>query len=409
MGLLGSIGQKLISFDQSRQPRPQRKALYLICEPGWPNYGDELIAREWLRYISSIDPDLPVILDCNRPGSAAAILYGIHKNLVCVDTIARLTFENEFVKGNHNLESVSEIAFAVRRALDWQGGNPHYASGVKLLEDAIAGVHYLGGGYLNGTWKPNLARLELGRWATDHGIPAIATGLGLMPLSKDDLSYANAAFESFDYVGVRDADTYDALNGVRNLYLDVDDCFVNGLEDCIQIDASELLPEYMVCVQHEFCCDSSLVFDAVDRALKAWGVKPGIDLVGVVECNPIIDRYIYDYLIGRGYSLRFYSTLELLSEGLPVRRDQKWISSRYHPHLVASSFGCSGAFINVDEEYYPIKQNAVLRMGSRWNQISLESIPEAPGFGFEDLDSRDRYRDRIRSSVSDFYKRILDC
>ena len=80
MGILGSIGQKLISFDHSRHPQPRRKALYLICEPGWPNYGDELIAREWLRYISSIDPDLPVILDCNRPGSAAAILYGIHKN-----------------------------------------------------------------------------------------------------------------------------------------------------------------------------------------------------------------------------------------------------------------------------------------------------------------------------------------
>lgn len=49
MGLLGSTGQKLISFDQSRQPRPQRKALYLICEPGWPNYGDELIARDRAR------------------------------------------------------------------------------------------------------------------------------------------------------------------------------------------------------------------------------------------------------------------------------------------------------------------------------------------------------------------------
>lgn len=252
----------------------------MICEPGWPNYGDELIAREWLRYISSIDPDLPVILDCNRPGSAAAILYGIHRNFVCADTIARLAFENEFVKGDHALESVSEIASAVRRALDWQGGNPHYASGVKLLEDTIAGVHYLGGGYLNGTWKPYLARLELGRWATDHGIPAVATGLGLMPLSKDDSSYVNAAFENFDYVGVRDANTYDALNGVRNLHLDVDDCFVNGLEDCIRTDASESLPEYMVCVQHEFCCDSRLVFDAVDRTLKKWG---GLSLISILS------------------------------------------------------------------------------------------------------------------------------
>ena len=143
--------------------------------------------------------------------------------------------------------------------------------------------------------------------------------------------------------------------------------------------------------------------------LKSGGVKPNIDLVGVVECDPIIDRYIYDFLIDRGYSLRFYSALELLSKGLPVRCDQKWICSRYHPHLIASSFGCSGAFINVDEEYYPIKQNAVLRMGSRWNQITLESIPETPGAGFANLGCRYKYRDRIRSSVSDFYERFLDC
>lgn len=406
MGVLGSFGEKLISFDQSRHPQPRRKALYLVCEPGWPNYGDELIAREWLRYISSIDSDLPVILDCNRPGSAAAILYGVHRNLVCVDTIARLTFENEFVKGEHALESVSEIASAVRQALDWQGGNPRYASGVKLLEDTIAGVHYLGGGYLNGTWKPNLARLELGRWATDHGIPVIATGLGLMPLSKEDLSYVTAAVADFDYVGVRDIDTFNALGGVRGLHLDADDCFINGLENCIQSDEGQTLPEFMVCVQHEFRCDSSLVFDAVDRTLKKWGVNPGIDLVGVVECNPIIDRYIYDYLIDRGYRLEFYPTLDLLTNGLPIRYGQKWICSRYHPHLIASSFGCSGAFLNVDKDYYPIKQNAVLRMGSRWSHISLEDIPEYPGFGFEELDMRYRYRDQIRNGVSDFYNHL---
>ena len=407
MGICGSIGKKLILIDQSRHPLSRRKVLYMICEPGWPNYGDELIAREWLRYITSIDPELPVILDCNRPGSAAAILYGLHKNLVCVDTIARLAFENEFVKGDHLRESVSEIASAVRRALDWTDGNPRYASGVKLLEDNIAAIHYLGGGYMNGTWKPNLARLELGLWAKKHGIPVIATGLGLMPLSKEDLSYVVATVEDFDYVGVRDIDTYKALEGVQNLHLDPDDCFVNGLESCICSAGESLLPEYMVCIQNEFSCDSYYVFDLVERTLKKWGVNSNADYVGVVECNPIVDRSIYDFLLQRKYKLRFYPTLELLSNGLPIRSGQKWICSRYHPHLIASSFGCSGAFLNVDDQYYPVKQRAVLRMGSRWNHISLDDIPETPGLGFKCPGCRYKYRDQIRNSVADFYGRLV--
>lgn len=101
MGICASLGERLISFDKEQAGavypdgvwEKNRKAVYLVCEPGYPNYGDELIASEWLRYIDELDPDLPVIVDCSRPGQATSILHGIHKNLICTDTISRLVFE----------------------------------------------------------------------------------------------------------------------------------------------------------------------------------------------------------------------------------------------------------------------------------------------------------------------------
>lgn len=50
------------------------RVFYLIAEPGYPNYGDELIAGEWLSLLGKYYPETPVVVDCARPGPAAVIL-----------------------------------------------------------------------------------------------------------------------------------------------------------------------------------------------------------------------------------------------------------------------------------------------------------------------------------------------
>lgn len=52
------------------------KCHYLIGEAGYPNYGDELIAREWVKYLAQVDPEVPVVLDCLCAGPAAGNLLG---------------------------------------------------------------------------------------------------------------------------------------------------------------------------------------------------------------------------------------------------------------------------------------------------------------------------------------------
>ena len=417
MGICASLGERLISFDKEQAGavypdgvwEKNRKAVYLVCEPGYPNYGDELIAREWLRYIDELDPDLPVIVDCSRPGPATSILHGIHKNLICTDTISRLVFEPHLISVAY--DAVMPIAEAVSDALNWKDGNPRYASGIRLIEDHVCAIHYLGGGYMNGMWKQNLARLELGRWAAAaRGIPVIATGLGLMPLDDEDKEYVRSSTSGFEFVGLRDESSFEVMGGVGNAYLMPDDCFINALDGCIRkpnLKTGETFPEFIVCVQSEFGSDSKRMFDTVTGALDTWDASKDNGSVGVIECNPVCDRQIYDYLVEKGYHPRFFSTLELLEKGLPIAENQKWISSRYHPHLIASSFGCSGCFLLTDERYYSVKQEAVHRMGSNWKLIALGNIPDTPGSGFADTLARERYSVEIRSAVDPFYDKII--
>ena len=96
-----------------------------------------------------------------------------------------------------------------------------------------------------------------------------------------------------------------------------------------------------------------------------------------MECNPRIDYPVLPYLSEHGYSnLRFFPIIDILEKGFPARAGQRWLSTRYHPHILAAAKGCSGSFISVDSGYYDVKHDAVIRMGSRWTQNLLgQPIP----------------------------------
>lgn len=388
--------------DAPTEPLPEpAKALYLIAEPGYPNFGDELIARQWLRYLAQRYPDREVIVDCARPGPAAMILRGAHPRAVFTDTMFRLSVDNPF-PGNG---PINDIAGFVSAALDDEGLAPQYATGIRVLQHDVQSIHVLGGGYMRGDWTCNLSRLTIGPWARRRGIPVIATGIGLMPISGDSLAFARSAVADFTGFTVRDEQTENVLNdgrAERSVTLAPDDCFVNGLEDCYM--APEELPDTMLCIQSDFVEDRAALHAYVVSILDSWEVGKH-DPIGVVECNPLIDRPIFDYLVAAGYDhVRFFSTAEILERGFPARPGQRWLSTRYHPHVLAAAIGCAGSFITVDPQYYGVKHSAVLRMGSHWTAAAIgKPVPE-PGEGFADTDLRFVYSRQIRESVSSIYE-----
>lgn len=401
--LLGTLRRTFRSGHDGRSDEPQPpaeppKAFYLVGEPGYPNYGDELIAGEWLKFLAARYPDTPVVLDCARPGPAAVILRDRHPHAVFTDTLRRLATENPFPYDG----PIDDIAGFVARALRDDGVAPNYACGIRLLQHDVQSVHVLGGGYMRGDWTCNLSRLSIGPWAREQGIPAVGTGIGLMPISGDSLDYARRCVAAFRSFTVRDAATYDALRADKDAAavtgLAPDDCFINGLDGCYM--PPEGLPDTMLCVQSDFVDDPAALYARVERTLERWNVGKDAG-IGVVECNPRIDAPIFPYLRDRGYAnLRFFPTVELLERGFPARPGQRWISTRYHPHILAAAAGCSGSYLSVGPDYYGVKHGAVLRMGSRWTQIAMTGESPMPGEGFADQGIVQRYRDDIRRSVN---------
>lgn len=381
------------------------KAFYLIAEPGYPNYGDELIAGEWLTLLGKYYPEIPVVLDCARPGPAAVILKDKHPHAIFTDTLRRLGTENPFPYDG----PIDDIAHFVSEALNDDGIAPNYASGIRLLQHGVRSIHMLGGGYMRGDWTCNLSRLAVGPWAHSRNIPVAATGLGLMPITGSSLRFAQQSAKAFDAFTVRDVPTQVALQGdsaddaADTVKVAPDDCFVNGLSDCYA--SPEGLPDVMVCVQSDFVEEAAALFDQVRRTLEVWGVNKG-DAVGVVECNPRIDYPILPYLEANGYSnLRFFPVIDLLEKGFPARAGQRWLSTRYHPHILAAAKGCSGSFISVDSSYYDVKHDAVLRMGSHWTRNTIGEAVPSPGQGF-DGGLVEKYSHEIRQNVCTLYPRI---
>lgn len=395
---LDGASRRLDSLSSLMTSSGRGDAFYLVAESGFPNYGDELIAREWLRYLARIRPDVPVFLDCACAGNAAQILWGVHPRLTVVDTVSMCGRDAESRLGMEGL--VEDMGDEVLRALELRGDS-RYAVAACNIAESVRSVHYLGGGYLNGMWKGNLARLALAVWARGRGVPVLMTGTGLEPLEDSDVGYVRGAVAGCLAVGVRDEVSYGYLSGLPNCSLTPDDCFVNGLDGCLVAD-ERALPATMLCVQADLVDDVASLYAHVERTLEAWGVRKD-EAVGVVECNPRFDRGIYDYLNERGWRLEFFPTLFLLREGFPARAGQRWLSTRYHPHLIASSLGCSGSYISVSEDYYDAKHEAALRMGSRWTRSVVGQEPPAYGEGFADPDARYAYRDEIRRFASVLY------
>lgn len=387
--------------DDAMPPAEPPKAFYLVGEPGYPNFGDELIAGEWLKFLAARYPDVPVVLDCARPGPAAVILRDKHPHVTFTDTLRRLATENPFPYDG----PIDDISGFVSAALHDDGVAPNYACGIRLLHRGVQAVHMIGGGYMRGDWTSNLSRLSIGPWAREQGIPAVGTGIGLMPISGESLRYAQRCVAAFQSFTVRDVATYNALRADDNAAavtgLAPDDCFVNGLEGCYM--PAEGLPDTMLCIQSDFVSDQSALYARVEQALGHWGVGKD-DGIGIVECNPRIDAPIFQYLQNHGYTgLRFFPTVELLERGFPARGGQRWISTRYHPHILAAAAGCAGSYISVSPDYYDVKHEAVLRMGSHWTRIAMNAEIPAAGGGFTDPGIVQRYRDDIRRSVDGIY------
>jgi len=218
----------------------------------------------------------------------------------------------------------------------------------------------------------------------------------------------SARVERFDVVDLRDEASARILFGPGQAatHTSHDDAFL-ALRDGADrfTDHGGPPPEYMVCVQPDAgeVSKSTLAARVLDT-LRAWQARP--DQVGIVEGIPGFDREVYALIEHELPGARFYPFSAVWADGLPLAAHQKWISTRFHLHLLAAAAGAGGVAISVHSRYYATKHQSLIDLGSGWTltdptEDSAPPPPPKPG-GFSARSLR-RYADRKAELARSIY------
>ena len=343
------------------------ETIYLVAPAGHPNFGDEFIVSAWLRELYRRRPHARVILDCHSPGIASILHANVHPHLTVTDTLWHLGLkcadEDEVVEALKNTYS-----------------KPLLTTGLNLAKTADI-VHVIGGGWLNDTWPHHLKVLAAA--ASLNTTYKVMTGQGFIPGDeiKDQL---DKWLQHFDHVEVRDEPSEALFANLAHVERGLDDAWLAASDPAAvhglgwgNADARER--DFVVIAQSDLLgIEVDELARRIIRQLKHLGATG--DDVAYVECIPEYDHKVLDLLREFDPELmehvRVVAFDELWAFGLPTREGQTWISTRFHPHLVAAARGVSGIAVSAHAGmYYTVKHASV---GSAWTITDLYE-PVTPG------------------------------
>ncbi|MBM7368962.1 polysaccharide pyruvyl transferase family protein [Gordonia hydrophobica] len=394
-------------FSLSRRARRAldgREVIYLVTSAGFPNFGDELIVEAWLRHLALRRPFARVVVDSPRPGQASLLLRHANRNAVFVDTIWSLSL----------FASSDEAGPDVDRAAPWVwvadvtsrlGGAPRDAEGVELLLRAGT-VHIVGGGYLNNVWSHHVSLVAaVAAVSRATGARAIATGAGLTPgftgPALDRFRADAAQFEVFD---VRDRASGDVLGDAPRTSFTGDDAWLSPRLTIDAPGARTPNDRVVLCAQSDLTDDFAWGGDTGTAALTAfltatldaWEVS-GSDIT-VVECIPGHDNTIPHLMGDRLDGAARIPFLSAWRSGIPFGTGAAWLTTRFHPHLLAAAAGDSGVAVIAKPDYYATKHRSLTESGSAWTVVAGDDpIPARPtSRGFSPADAKqNRARKRV--------------
>ncbi|WP_278314431.1 polysaccharide pyruvyl transferase family protein [Lolliginicoccus levis] len=377
-------------------PKPDmgQDVVYLIAPSGHPNYGDELIAAQWLRYLARRRPRSLVVLDCHTPGQASILLHGLHPNVMFVDTAWRLASEASKREPAQAEDFLAHVVAEPGRAC-------LIVDGIELLARASS-IHLLGGGYLNAMWPHHYNLLDIAKSAQQRsGARLYATGQGLMP--AEDAGRIAGATRHFDVFDVRDQPST-RFNGT---ILTGDDAWLELPTAPTAGTAAEAARRGTVlCLQSDLTGSedgAERLATLVRGLLDHWGT-PGSD-IAVIEAIPGTDRVVFDQLADRLGGALFVPFTEIWRNGFPASPGQTWISTRFHPHLIAAAAGASGIAISGQRGYYDTKHQSLIDLGSGWTLLHVDDDPQAVprptsgGFAASDVEMLARAKNDLADAL----------
>lgn len=337
------------------------RRVYLVATAGYPNFGDEAIVRVWLRWLARHHPHDEVWLDCPFPGSAAALFHRDHPRLRCVDTLF------EMLRGAPDAWGAAE---QVMRSVESPGLAPTRIHGLRVLAEADV-VHVVGGGYINALWPTHLGLLAaVAAVGQRSGARTALTGAGLSPPPEHCEVLLSRYAQNFHVLDARDAASA-ALLG----------CSTTGDDLLLDLSSATGGPapegaDVFVVAQGDLHSNTPALAEAVLQCLRKWDVRD--NQVAFVECIPRVDRRVFDLLQPLMPGCHFVPFVDVWDLGLPALPGQRWISTRFHPHLLASAAGAKGVYVCVQPDYYATKHESLCALGSGWRGAELgQLLPEA--------------------------------
>jgi polysaccharide pyruvyl transferase WcaK-like protein len=297
----------------------------------------------------------------------------MHPGMRFTDTLWMLCIEH---MGNGSAE-IADAVTARIRAADRPPGV------AELIGSDV--VHLVGGGILNYLYPWTTGLLAGVVAATrESGGRSGMTGQGMCPQQPELLPRLRDMAVQLTVADARDEPSRQLL-GLDALRVTADDIFL-GLGPS-HYRWTDDAPDVMVCAQSDIApmfngaTDAATVAESVLRTLRSWNVPA--EEVGFVECFPDIDNQVHDIVKKDLPGVRFYSLMDILDHGLPVRAGQTWISTRFHPHLMAAAAGLGGIALSVRPDYYDVKHQSLIAQGSGWRLAALDEVPDRPlGGGF---------------------------
>jgi len=245
------------------------------------------------------------------------------------------------------------------------------------------------------------------------GARAIATGAGLTPgFTGAALDRFRHDAEQFTVFDVRDRPSAEFLGSVRGASFTGDDAW---LSPRLEIDAPAAhtgTGRVVLCAQSDLADDfvwrGESGVDALTRfvtqTLDTWGVA-GRDIT-VVECIPGHDNTVPHRMGSRLDGAERIPFMTAWRSGMPFGRGHTWLTTRFHPHLMAAAAGDSGVAIVSKPDYYATKHGSLTEAGSAWSVVDgADAIPERPSAGGFSPDVAGRNRDRKRTLAAELYPR----
>lgn len=328
--------------------------IYLIGSAGHPNFGDEFVTAAWLTHLARTMPNAEVWLDTPRPGPSAALHGDLHPNVQFSDTIFQIAW-------NAPSEKPADVAAFAADVLESAELVPRDMTGIADLKDVDV-VHVLGGSYLSANWPRHAGLLATAVTMGElFGARTAISGTTLVPFSEDSGGVILDLLAKFDLVDVRDSATRSLVEpAVAHLTMTGDDALLHpNLTSQDRVNPALSL----VCVQSDFLTVALAdVADYVVRTLKEWGSEE----VLVVECLPPDDSAIRAFLEPHFAKVDLVPFSHIWRYGFPSSPRSRWLTTRYHAHLLGEANGGWGVVLPVGGDHTMGSPQDLIDAGSSW-------------------------------------------